>query len=263
MKRVLFLFVLMGLCWTAFTKDLMQGDEFSVSMELEFRSDPSAFISWNLVGDDWDLFDYSFSQGSINGKIYTIKASEYKDLVDGKDGITLTVKGKPKTKAGNYNLKMQVANVSDGLGFTKKDLELSLDINYILPPPVPIWKRLLVPGIILLALVALILLVLNLTSKFPKGLLQVGREEISLKGKKEISLQKELSNLGIALEDGVDVIFDKKRFGAFQGPRIKKMHNCLLEREGMFLSIGSIILPDEDVTGLVDINGNQLPIHFC
>lgn len=267
MKRFFVLGILMaGISMIASAQqDLHQGDKLTKSMELEFSPEAKeidAFISWELVGD-WDLFDYHFSQGDLSKKVYTIKASEYKDFADGAEGVTLYLQGKPKTAAGVYSLSMKVKEVSDELDFPKDMLNLDLSVNYILPPPVPLWKRLLVPIIVLLVLVAILLLVLNVASKFPRGMLQLGRDDISLKGKKQISLRKELSDLGITLEDGVDVVLDKKLFGSFQGPRVKSIQNCMLERDGMYLSNGSIILPDEEVHGLTDINGDEILIRFC
>lgn len=250
---------------TLTAEDLHQGDKIVKHLELEFyegAKEDGAFISWELAGD-WDKFNFNFSQGELNNNIFTIKASDYKDFLNGADGIALTIEGTPKTEEGNYHLSMVVNNVSDGLEVLKNQLNLDMQVNYILPPPPPLWKRLLIPFIILLVLALLIILVLNLTAKFPKGLLQLGHDEVSLKGKKQISVKKELENNGIILDDGVDVIFVKKRFGSFQGPCIKKMEGCSLERDGIFLSPGAVILPDEDITGLTDSNGNDIIIRYC
>ena len=266
MKKFFFLCILIaGFGWVAAAQDLHQGDQLVKSLKLGFNDEAksgNAFISWELVGD-WDKFDVDFSQGTLNKDVFTIKASEYKDFANGKDGITLTIQGKPKTPQGNYTLAMKVKEVSDDLNFPKNSMNLNLNINYLLPPPPPLWKRLLVPAIILLALIALLLLVLHLTAKFPGGMLQLGREEVYLRGKKKVSVKDELLKANIQLGDDVDIIFTKKRFGPFQGPCIKDIQNCLLERDGIYLSKGSVILPEEEIRGLTDNEGNEILIRYC
>lgn len=253
-------------CFNAVSRDLHQDEELVKSiMELEFDEQAkasNAFITWELVGD-WDKFIIDFSQGNFDGKLLTVSANEYKDLVDGNEGIALSIKGKPKTGQGNYRLSMKVSEVSDELDFLKDELELDMNINYILPPPPSLLERLLVPGVILLALILILITVLHLTAKFPSGLLQLGRDEVNIKGKKMISIKNELEKMGVQLESDTDVIFMKKRFGSFQGPCIKEMKNCALEREGVYLSKGAVILPDEEIHGLKDLNGNEIIIRYC
>lgn len=270
MKKTLFTVLILA-CFSLTAKSeklmdsLKQDDSRKICMELEINQEAKesqAFISWELNGD-WDLFDYQFSQGILEGNLFTIKANEYKDFVGGEEGIALTFKGKPKTESGNYNLKMTVQDVSDELDFPKDGLNLDMDIVYLLPPPPPIWKRLLVPAIILMALVLILLLVMHLTAKFPKGLLQLGRDEISLKGKKVVSVRKELEKLGTQLEGDSDVIFIKKRFGSFQGPVVKEMKGCSLELNGNFISRGTVLHPDEELHGLKDGNGDEIIIRYC
>lgn len=266
MKKLFFILSLFtSVSLTVAAEELHQGDKIVKNLELEFyegAKEDGAFISWELAGD-WDQFDFNFSQGELENNIFTIKASDYKDFVDGNEGIALTIAGDSKTREGEYRLSMIVREVSDGLEFAKDQLNLDMNVNYILPPPPPLWKRLLIPCIILFALALLIFLILEMTAKFPKGLLQLGRDEVSLKGKKQISVRKELENFGVFLDEGVDVVLVKKRFGSFQGPCIKKIEGCSLERDGMFLSPGSVILPDEDVIGLTDSNGNDILIRYC
>lgn len=263
MKKGILLGILTAcLSLTATARDLHQGDKIVLGMALEFNEDAksdNAFISWALLGD-WSKFDYKFSQGTVSQNVFTIKADEYKDFVNGAEGIVLTISGKSQTDAGNYNLAMKVKEISDNLEISAEDLSMEMSVNYILPPPPPLWKRLLVPAIILIVLVLIVLLVLHLTAKFPGGLLQVGHDEIYLKGKKVVSLKKEL---GIEFADDADVIFVKKRFDRFQGPCIKDMINCDLERDGVYLSKGAVILPDEEVVGLKDSKGNVQIIRYC
>ena len=267
MKKSLIIGILMVCtCFTAVSKDLNQGEKLVKSiLELDFDEQckaTNAFVTWELVGD-WDKFEYTFSQGNLNGNMLTVNANEYKDILDGFEGIALSIQGKPKTPQGCYSLSMLVNEVSDNLDFLKEELDLEMNINYLLPPPLPIWKRLLVPAIILAVLALIVILVLHITAKFPKGLLQLGREEVNLKGKKMVSVKEELEKLGIELESGTDVILVKKRFGSFQGPSVKEMKNCVLEREGIYLSKGSVILPDEEIHGLTDIQGNEIIIRYC
>lgn len=265
MKRLAFLGALvLSTSLMAAPMVLNQEEEFVKCLELDIPDEAKTdniFISWKLVGD-WDKFDYQFSQGTLDNDVFTIKASEYQAVVDGKKGITLTAKGKPKTDQGLYNLSLKLYNYSEEVEIPN-GLDLNLEIDYQLPPPEPIWKTLLKYGIILLALGLITWLVLNTTAKFPKGLLQLGRDEVSLKGKKRISVKEELEKMGTTLEEGTDVVFVKKRFGRFQGPCIKVMSNCSLEREGLFVSKGTVLLPDEELRGLTDIHGNEVLIRYC
>ena len=265
MKRLAFLGALvLSTSLMAAPMVLNQEEEFVKCLELDIPDEAKTdniFISWKLVGD-WDKFDYQFSQGTLDNDVFTIKASEYQAVVDGKKGITLTAKGKPKTDQGLYNLSLKLYNYSEEVEIPN-GLDLNMEVDYQLPPPEPIWKTLLKYGIILLALGLITWLVLNATAKFPKGLLQLGTNEVSLKGKKKVSVNKELADMGVFLEDGVDVVFDKKRFGAFQGPRIKSMSNCSLECNGEYIANGTIILPDEEIHGLVDAKGEEILIRFC
>ncbi|MBQ8695302.1 MAG: hypothetical protein IKL56_06380 [Bacteroidaceae bacterium] len=245
------------------SKTLNQGETLKQNLKLNFNEtakEEKAFISWELSGD-WDKFDYRFSQGKLKGNVFTIKASEYKKFTDGEDGIALTISGKRKTEDATYNLSMKVAEVSDGLEFLKERLNLDLSINYLLPPPPPIWQVLLVPAIIVLVLAMIVIIVLKVTAKFPNGLLQLGREEVYLKGKSRVSVKEELAKLGIEI-DG-DVVFVKKRFGRFQGPCIKSIQNFAIERDGMFVSRGAILLPDEELRGVTDINNKEIIIRYC
>lgn len=270
MKRIIitglcFLMACAGMMAAPITKDLHKGDKLTLNLELVFNDEAKeegGFISWELVGD-WDKFDYRFSQGSVKDKIFTIKAAEYNDFFDGEEGIALIINGKSKTEAETYNLSMKVSNVLDGMIFPKDKLNLDLAVRYILPPPPPLWETLLIPCIILLILVIIVVIVLKVTEKFPKGLLQLGREEVYLKGKSRVSVKEELEKQGIMLEDDCDIIFVKKRFGSFQGPCIKEMRNCALELDGSFVSRGKVLLPGEELTGLKDSNGNEIIIRFC
>lgn len=246
--------------WIATAKDLQEGETLVKTLKLGFNDEAkasNAFISWDLVGD-WDKFNVSFSQGTLNKNTFTVKAKEYKDFADGKNGIALTVQAKPKTPKGEYSLSMKVKEVSDELNFPKNSLNLNINVNY-LPPEPDLLKILLKYGSILLALGLITWLVLHFTAKFPGGYLQVGRDEVSLKGKKEVSLKKEL---GVEFADDADVVFVKKRLGSFQGPRIKEMKNCSLERDGVYLSKGTVILLDEEIRGLKDSSGNEVIIRY-
>lgn len=258
--------LLVGICYSAVSKDLHQGEKLVKSiMELEFDEQAkavNAYVTWELVGD-WDKFVYSFSQGSLNGNALTINANEYKDFVDGNEGIALFLQGKPKTDEGNYHLSMKVRDVSDDLDFEKDDLNLDMNINYLLPPPTPLWIKLLIAGAILFVLLLLILLVLHVTAKFPKGILQLGHNEVRLKGKKRISVKDELVKLGVTLPEGTDVVFVKKRFASFQGPCLKETKNCSLNRYGSSFSNGSVIRPDEEIKGLMSIDGKEIIIRYC
>ena len=250
---------------TAMADDLKKGEQFTKCLELEFDEQAKAddvFITWELYGD-WDEFNYSFSQGTLEDNLFTIRAKDYKEFLNGHEGIVLTVEGKPKTKESEYVLSLRVMNVSEDLGFSKDELNANFRINYLLPPPPPLWKRLLPVGIVLLVLALIIWLVLNVTSKFPKGLLQLGHEEVRMKGKKRISVKEELDKLSIYLPEGTDVVFVKKRFASFQGPCIKEMQNCSLKRYGTDLSKGSVIRPDEEIKGLITENGKEIIIRYC
>lgn len=245
------------------SKTLNQGETLKQNLKLNFNEtakEEKAFISWELSGD-WDKFNYSFSQGKLKDNIFTINAAEYKSFTKGEDGIALTLSGKRKTKDATYNLSMKVTEASAGMGAMKNKLNLDLSINYLLPPPPPIWQVLLVPAIIVLALVLIVFIVLKVTAKFPNGLLQLGREEIYLKGKSRVSIKEELAKLGIEI-DG-DVVFVKKRFGRFQGPCIKSIQNFALEHDGMLVSRGKILLPDEELRGVTDINNKEIIIRYC
>ncbi|MBQ7852116.1 MAG: hypothetical protein IJ342_04470 [Muribaculaceae bacterium] len=254
-----------GIMAVPIAKDLNEGNKLSLNLELEFPEDAkeeNAFISWELVGD-WDKFDYCFSQGRLENNIFTIDAVSYKEFFDGENGIALIITGKPETEDATYNLSMKVLNVSDDLDFPKEELDLNLSVHYILPPPPPLWERLLVPAIILVVLILIVWIVLKVTAKFPDGLLQLGREEINIKGKSRISVKEELEKLGITLEDDCDVILVKKRFTSFQGPCFAEIRNCALERDGVFVSKGMVLLPEEELSGLKDINGNEIIIRYC
>ena len=266
MKRALLIGILLVFsCFSAVSKDLHQGEKFvKTIIKLNFDEDAKAadaFVIWELVGD-WDKFDYGFSQGSLDGNTLTVKANEYKAFVDGNEGIAISLQGKSKTEEGNYTLSMKVKDVSDDLEFKKDRLNLDMNINYLLPPPTPLWIKLLIAGAILLVLVLLILLVLHVTAKFPRGLLQLGQDSVKLKGKKRISVKEELEKMNVTLAEDTDVILVKKRFGAFQGPCIKEMKKCDLERDGEYLTPGSIIHFEEEIKGLRDINGNDIIIIY-
>ena len=252
-------------CMTVSAEGLKQGDKLTKSLELEFDEQAkvdNVFISWELSGD-WDKFDYSFSQGELDGNVLTINAKNYKAFVDGHEGIALTIAGKPKTDEGNYNLIMRVKDVTEDLDFPKESLNADFQISYLLPPPPPLWKRILLPAIILIVLALIIWVIMHVTSKFPKGILQFGHEEVRLRGKNRVSAKEELEKMGIQLPQGTDIIFVKKRFATFSGPCIKEMHNCSLERDGSYLTKGSIIRLEEEVKGLADVNGNELLIRYC
>ncbi len=269
MKRVFItgfylLIACVGVIAAPIEKDLNKDSEMILNLEMGFSDsakEEGAFVSWELIGD-WDKFDYSFSQGSLENNVFTIRAAEYKEFINGESGIALVISGKPKIEDATYNLSMKVVNVSDGLDFPKEDLNLNMSVNYILPPPPPIWERMLVPAIILVVLSLIVWLVLNITAKFPRGLLQLGRDEVILKGKSRVSVKEELEKMGVILDD-CDVVFVKKRFGRFQGPCIKELQNCVLEREGVYVSKGTVLLPDEELRGLTDINGNEIIIRYC
>lgn len=254
-----------GIMAAPLSKDLKKGEKLTLNLELvltDEAKEDGEFISWEL-GGDWDKFDYSFSQGDLKDNKFTINTVEYKDFVSGEDGIAIAITGKSKTEAATYNLYMKVTDVSDGLSISNGELNLDLSVNYILPPPPPVWQQLLIPTVILVVLIFIVVIVLKVTAKFPRGLLQLGREEISLKGKSRISVKEELEKHEIYLEDGCDIVFVKKRFGRFQGPCIKEIHNCALERDDSFLSQGTIILPGEELAGLRDLNGNEIVIRYC
>lgn len=251
---------------TAVSKDLHQDERLVKSiMELDIDDDAkaaNAYVTWELVGD-WDKFDYSFSQGILEGNTLTINANDYKVFVDGNEGIAISLQGKPKTEEGNYLLSMKVKEVSDGLDFEKEDLNLDMNINYLLPPPMPWWLKLIIAVGILLVLVLIMLLILHVTAKFPKGLLQLGRDSVRLKGKKRISVKEELDKMGISVANDADVIFVKKRFVSFQGPCIKEMKNCELECYGTPLAKGAVIHLEEEIKGVKDLSGNDIIIRYC
>lgn len=245
--------------------NLNQGDDLTINLELEFSDEAKeegAYISWELSGD-WEKFDYKFSQGELKGNVITVKAADYKEFANGEDGVALVITGKKKTEDATYNLVMKVKDVSANLDFPKNQMNLDLNVHYILPPPPSIWEILAIVGGVLAVLGAIVALILHVTAKFPKGLLQIGREEVYLRGKKQISVRKELEQVGIELEGASDVIFVKKRFGSFQGPCIKQMIDCSLERDGEFVSRGSVLLPTEELKGLKDVQGNEIIIRYC
>lgn len=266
MKKIAIITVLIFfVSMMAVAEDLTKGEKLVKSLELVFDDQAMAddvFISWELNGD-WDKFDYSFSQGTLEGNVFTIRAKEYKDFVNGHEGIALTVEGKSKTKEGEYVLYLTVMDKTEGLVFTKEELNADFRINYLLPPPPPLWKRLLILGIILALLALIIWLVLDITAKFPKGILQLGHNEVRLRGKKRISVKDELIKLGVSLPNGTDVVFVKKRFVSFQGPCIKETKNCTLVLYGSTLSKGSVIRPDEEIKGLTGSDGREIVIRYC
>jgi hypothetical protein len=246
--------------------DLKQGDKLIKSLELDFdeqaKSD-DVFISWELSGD-WDKFDYSFSQGTLEDNVFTIRANEYKGFANGHEGIVLTLEGKSKTDEGNYNLSMHVKDVTNDLDFPKDALNADFQINYILPPPPPLWKQLLVPFLIILALILVGFLVFHISAKFPDGLLQLGHDEIELKGRKKISVKKELEKIGRNVNTEMDVVLIRKRFVSYQGPTIKEMKGCELHRsDGSLLGTGDVIYPDETIYGLKDANDDDIIIRQC
>lgn len=249
----------------AVMKDLKQGETLKMNLKFSFSEDAKqdgAFVTWELAGD-WDKFDYKFSQGKLKDNILTIEAADYKEFANGEDGVALIIAGKKKTEDATYNLVMKVKEVSANLDFPKNKMNLDLNVHYILPPPTPWWMILAIIGGVFAVLGAIVALILNVAAKFPKGLLQIGREEVYLKGKKQVSVRKELEKVGIELEGTSDVVFDKKRFGSFQGPRIKQMTDCTLERDGEFVSRGSVLLPTEELKGLKDVQGNEIIIRYC
>ena len=269
MKRFLIISLfLIGTFFAASSKQLKEGEQLNESIIVIPFSDAAkatdSYITWELEGD-WSQFDFSFSQGNLSsdGRLYTIYANEYKDRVFGLDGIAIVINGMKKPEAKQCHLDMVCTEVSDNLqldGYSKDELDVHMTIDYIREP---FWLRHLVAEIICVVLILILLLVLNVTAKFPGGLLQLNRDEIMLKGRKSVSLKEELSNNGIDLEEGADVILVKKRFGTFNGPCIKEIKNCLLERDGELLSKGAIILDGEEIHGLKDINGVEIIIRFC
>ncbi len=264
-KACLCFLMLLPVCFLAKSEDLKQGDQITKHLVLEFNEEAmesNAFVSWKLIGD-WDKFDCHFSQGELKNDIFTINAVDYKKFVDGQEGVALTVSGKNKTKQGDYSLGLRVQNMSEGMEVDKDELELTMNVTYLLPPPPPLWRKLL-PWIIALVLMFLIvILVLHFEARFPNCLLQVGKNEINLKGKKIVSVKDELNKINIETPRGVDIILQKKRFMTFQGPVIKQMINCNLKRgQSDYMSIGDVILPYENIHGLKDINGNDMLIKF-
>lgn len=262
MKKIMIIAAIMAFVFTAAkAEELKYNEQLTKTLKLEFdeqAENDSALISWELLGD-WDKFDYEFSQGiDEKNKAFTIYAANYKPY----DGIVLTIKGTSKTSSGDYNLTMKIKDV-ENIDIKDEDLNyLNLDLN-IHYEAAPFWTKLIVPGIILLALILILIIVLNVTAKFPSGLLQLGHDEVNIKGKKMVSVKNELEKMGVQLESDTDVIFVKKRFGSFQGPCVKEMKNCALEREGVYLSKGAVILPDEEIHGLKDLNGNEIIIRYC
>lgn len=251
---------------TATADVLNQGDKLVKSLELEFDDQAKAenvFISWELSGD-WDQFDYSFSQGTLEDNVLTIHAKDYKGFAGGHNGIALTIRGKSKTPEGDYTLSMHVKDVTGDLDFSKDDLNADFQISYLLPPPPPLWKQFLVPGLIILALILGGLLVFHFSAKFPDGLLQLGHDEIELKGRKKISVKKELEKIGRNVNTEMDVVLIRKRFVSYQGPTIKEMKGCELHKsDGSLLGTGDVIYPDETIYGLKDANDDDIIIRQC
>ena len=241
-----------------------QGDSLVKSiMELDFdeqAKDDNAYVTWDLVGD-WNKFDYSFSQGELKDHALTINANDYKKYVDGSEGIVLTIKGKPTTEEGKYNLSMKAGEQSNNLEIEPRDASLDMRVNYFFPTP--IWKTLLLVGGIILALALIIFALMQATAKFPGGLLQLNNKKIELKGKKKISIKDELKDMGIALSDGTEIVLVRKRFTAFQGPCVKELTGCYLICNGAPLTQGKIIRRNQDVRGLKDTNGNPVNIRYC
>lgn len=264
-KIVVFTAVMLFGYMTALADNLKYGDTFEETiLELEFSEGAKAeandaFISWDLLGD-WDKFSFQFSQGAADDGVYTIKASEYKDLVNQFNGIALTLNGKRSTRSGNYELSMKVKEVSKDMTFMADELDLVIPIDYI---GIPLWKRLLVPFIILVVLVLLAILVLHLTAKFPRGLLQLNNNTVKLQGKKMISVKDELQKMGIFLADSTEIILVKKRFASFQGPCVKEATNCNLKCNGAPLTKGKIMHRNQVVTGLTDKSGNPISMRYC
>ncbi len=268
MKRVIIigfylLITCVGLVAAPMDTELNKGDKLTLNLELVFSNnakEEGAFISWELVGD-WDKFDYSFSQGVLEDNIFTVKAADYKEFMSGESGIAVVIAGKPKIEDAAYSLLMKVIDVSESLDFPKDELDLNMNIHYILPPPPPVYQRLILPVTILVVLSLIIWLVFSITARFPNGSLQLGRDEVNLKGKSRVSVKDELEKLGVVLDD-CDVVFIKKRFVSFQGPCIKELHNCTLERDGIYVSKGTVLLPEEELRGLTDNNGNEIIIRY-
>jgi hypothetical protein len=265
MKKVLFILSLMAFAITQAKADnLKQGDKMVKSLELEFDQQAKAddvFITWELSGD-WDKFDYSFSQGTLKDNMFTIRANEYKEFANGQEGIALTIEGKEDTPDGDYTLAMHVSEVTDALEFEKEALNGEFQITYILPPPPPLWQRLLIPAIVLIVLGLLTAWLFNSQAKFPKGMLQLGHETVNLKGKKMVSVKAELEKMAIQLEEGTDIVFVKKRFISFRGPCVKEIKGCVLECNGAYLTKGSIVHVDDEVKGLTDEQGNEIVIRY-
>ena len=123
MKKSFIILVLMAFAIMPTKADnLKQGEKLVKSLELEFDEQAKTddvFISWELSGD-WDKFDYSFSQGTLEDNVFTIRANEYKGFVNGHEGIALTIEGKSKTEEGDYNLSLRVKEVDGQFGFPQK-----------------------------------------------------------------------------------------------------------------------------------------------
>lgn len=267
MKRIKVLILLvLCLAGSANADDLKQGAQLTKSLELEFDDlavESEAYITWELDGD-WDKFEYSFSQGELDDNLFTVYAADYRSFVNGQEGIALTIAGKSKTKQDVYKLNMNVLEVSDELDFDKTLFNLNLQVNYILPPPTPIWKKLLIGGIILLSVILILVLLLNFLSKFPRGILQLGSVQVDMRGKKRISAKEELNNAGISTYGDSDVIFTKKMFGSFQGPVVKQMIDCDLYRSAAdYLSTDSTVYSGDVVKGLKDSNGKDIVIAYA
>ena len=175
------LFLVAGLSMSAaVNRELKQGETLKMNLKMSFSEDAkqdNAFVTWELSGD-WDKFDYKFSQGTVKGNILTVKAADYKEFANGEDGLAIMISGRKKTEDATYNLVMKVKDVSANLNFPKNKMNLDLNVRYLLPPPPPIWLILAIVGGAIAVLAALVALVLHVTAKFPRGLLQIGREEV-------------------------------------------------------------------------------------
>ena len=157
---------------------------------------------------------------------------------------------------------MHVKDVTSDLDFPKDALNADFQINYLLPPPPPLWKQLLVPFIVLIILALIVLWGLDAAAKFPKGLLQLGNDTVKLKGKKKVSVKDELKKTGVILADGTDVVLVRKKFVSFQGPCIKEINNCALQCNGAMLTKGKVIRRQQEVKGLFDLNGTEISIRY-
>lgn len=268
MKRISFLlFILAFFTVSTYAVGLDYNDNEPVTKRLKLNVNENAvegeaFVQWELRGD-WDLFEYSFSQGVVDGNTFTVYAKDYRTSVNGEEGILLTIKGKKKTSKGNYLLEMVIVKATDNLVVSKDKMNLKLPIEY--EPYHKTIFEIMLPYIIILVVILLIMLLLNNMAKFPKGLLQVGTDTVKLKGKKMVSVKAELAKLNpnVQLGDGVDVVFVKKKFASFQGPCLKVASGCTLMRNGLRVTKGSVIRLGEEIEGLSDKDGNPIVIRYC